>query len=78
MIRTLASGAPAAPLVRWARLARACLADDRGQALVEYALIVALLSVACMGGFHLVTQAATNNLSNTSTNLANTSANPPS
>lgn len=52
-------------------------ADDEGQALVEYALIVSLLSVTCIAGFHAVTSAANNNLSNTSNNLTTTSANPP-
>lgn len=56
---------------------REFLADDEAQALVEYALIVSLLSISCLAGFHYVTGAANNNLSTTSNNLTSTSANPP-
>lgn len=46
------------------------LADDAGQGLVEYALIIALVSIVAMAALRALGSSANNSLTNASNNLS--------
>jgi pilus assembly protein Flp/PilA len=46
------------------------LKDDRGQSLVEYALIIALVSIVAIAALQILGQKASNTLSNAATSLS--------
>ena len=50
---------------------RSFLTDDRGQGLVEYALIIALVSVVAIAGLSFLGGKASNTLNNSAGKLSN-------
>ena len=48
---------------------RARIKDERGASLVEYALLLALIAVICIGAITLIGQGANNSLSKTASAL---------
>ena len=49
---------------------RSFLADDAGQGLVEYALIIALVSIVAIAGLTILGQKANNTLNNAANSLS--------
>ena len=49
---------------------RTFLFDDRGQGLVEYAIIIALVAVAVVAALQVIGSKANNSLANASSNLS--------
>jgi pilus assembly protein Flp/PilA len=47
------------------------VADDRGQGLVEYALIIALVSIVAIAALNFLGKKASNSLSNSANALSN-------
>ena len=56
---------------RGAGLLRRFMADDRGDALAEYALVTAVLSIAMLATLHLISTQGGNKLNNTGNALTN-------
>jgi len=53
------------------------IADDSANALTEYAIVLAVLSIACIVGFEQVSASATTAVTNDTTGFTNTGASPP-
>ena len=51
-------------------MVRKMLRDDRGQGLVEYALIIALVALACIAAFRTMEQKTENSLTNSANQLS--------
>jgi pilus assembly protein Flp/PilA len=48
---------------------RLVLVDDRGQGLVEYALVIAFIAIVCVAALNLLGQRNNNSLSNTANKM---------
>lgn len=59
------------------RAALAFIADDSGTALTEYAIVLAVLTIACMVGFEQVSASATTAVTTDTNGFTNTAASPP-
>lgn len=57
-------------------LARKLHRDDRGQTMVEFALVLTLLSMVALGGFVFVQWYASNQIQGTGTRMTTAASNP--
>jgi pilus assembly protein Flp/PilA len=55
----------------WLETVKRLLAPKEGQALVEYALILALVAIAAIVGLHFLGNAAQNTLNNVANSVSN-------